>query len=600
MIVRFFKVLSLATLLALYAGFSSLQAKDIQLAALPTSAQSESSLPGVLDSTNFALYQQIFSLQEAGHWKKADKLIKKLTDRTLMGHVQAQRYLHPTKYRSRYKELRRWLVSYHDHPQAKRIYELAQKRRPKNALNPKRPSGQYLSGSGYDATGFSQKVYAPKRRLSKENASKARSYTRKMKFYTRKGWTKSVKRLLKTKEVHQLLHPGQIDHARTWLAAGYYVDGRDQWAYDWAKKAIKRSGRYIPRAHWIAGLASYRMGKLEQAGRHFEKVVQSDYSSDWMMSAGAYWASRTYLQQRQPQKVNDWLVEAAAFPRTFYGQLATRALGYSAVFNWDRPEISPEELASLKTVKPARRALALLQLDQDALAEREFRKAYSKSDTAARHAMLSIAMQRNMPSFSMRLASQMVRNGETVPDGALYPLPQWEPKAGFKVDKALIFALMRQESGFNPKAKSYAGAKGLMQLMPGTASFVARDRRLRWSKKLYEPEVNIQLGQDYIHLLMNEDNIQNDLFHLTAAWNGGPGNLNKWKRKIKHQNDPLLFIESIPSKETRAFIEHVLTNFWIYRDQLGQRSPTLDHIASGTWPAYNSQDPAVVASAKEN
>ncbi|MDV7340734.1 lytic transglycosylase domain-containing protein [Terasakiella sp. A23] len=573
-------------------------ADDVQLASLPDGGELSLDLPEVLDDKNLALYKQIFEVQERGRWKKADKLIKQLTDQTLMGHVQAQRYLHPTKYRSRYKELRRWLVKYHDHPQAKRIYDLAKKRRPKNALNPKRPSGQYLSGSGYDATGHASKVYAPRKRLSKAKARKAAGYTRKMRYYTRKGWTKSVKRLLRTKEVHQLLHRGQIDQARTWLAAGYYADGRDQWAYDWAQKAVKRSGKYIPTAHWVAGLASWRMGKREQAAHHFKHVTESKYSSDWMVSAGSYWAARAYLLERKPEQVNYWLAKAAEHPRTFYGLLANRALGYEAVFDWTYPEIDADELADLTTHKPGRRALALLQLGQDETAEKEFRKAYSKADVDGRKAMLAIAMRSNMPSFSMRLASQLARSGVDVPDGALYPLPKWQPKAGFKVDRALIFALMRQESGFNPKAKSYAGAKGLMQLMPGTASFVARDRRMRWSKKLFEPETNIHLGQNYINMLLEEKYIGGDLFHLTAAWNGGPGNLNKWKRGVKHEDDPLLFIESIPSRETRIFIERVLTNFWVYRDRMGQEAPTLDAIASGTWPMYESQDKHSVELAK--
>ena len=577
---------------------SNVGASDVQLAALEQGHVGEVELPRLLDDENLSLYKQIFSLQEAGRWKKADRLIEKLTDRTLLGHVQAQRYLHPTKYRSRYKELRRWLSKYNDHPQAKRIYELAKKRRPKNALNPKRPAGQYLSGSGYDSTGYASKVYSPRKRLSKTKARKAASYTRKMRYYTRKGWTKSVKRLIRSKEVNQLLHRGQIDHARVWLAAGYYADGRDQWAYDWSKKAIARSGKYIPRAHWIAGLASWRMGKRIQAARHFEKITQSDYSSHWMISAGAYWAARAYLLEREPEKVNEWLAKAALHPRTFYGVLANRALGYDMVFDWTIPEVTGDGLASLKTQKAGRRALALLQVGQDDVAEKEFRKAYSKAGTEARVAMLGVAMRSNMPSFSMRLASQLNRNGVKTPDAALYPMPEWEPKKGFKVDRALIFALMRQESGFNPKAKSYAGAKGLMQLMPGTASFVARDRRMRWSKKLFEPEVNIHLGQNYIQMLLDEKAIHGDLFHLTAAWNGGPGNLNKWKRGVKHENDPLLFIESIPSKETRIFIERVLTNFWIYRDRMGQEAPTLGAIASGGWPRYESQDPSLIEMAR--
>ncbi|MEL0110223.1 MAG: hypothetical protein VW835_00685, partial [Rickettsiales bacterium] len=77
---------------------------------------------------------------------------------------------------------------------------------------------------------------------------------------------------------------------------------------------------------------------------------------------------------------------------------------------------------------------------------------------------------------------------------------------------------------------------------------------------------------------------------VVFAYNGGPGNLKKWRRNSEYQNDPLLFIESIPSRETRVFVERVLTNLWIYRFRLGQPAPSLDAVAAGTWPRYSRLD----------
>ena len=71
-----------------------------------------------------------------------------------------------------------------------------------------------------------------------------------------------------------------------------------------------------------------------------------------------------------------------------------------------------------------------------------------------------------------------------------------------------------------------------------------------------------------------------------AAWNAGPGNLNKWRRQVNYLGDPLFFIESLPSRETRNFIEHVFANLWIYRHRLGQAQPSLNDIAAGQWPVY--------------
>ena len=131
-----------------------------------------------------------------------------------------------------------------------------------------------------------------------------------------------------------------------------------------------------------------------------------------------------------------------------------------------------------------------------------------------------------------------------------------------------------------------------MQLMPRTAGFVAKDRRYRGAKRshLFRPEVNLELGQKYVEMLLANPKIKGDLFQLAVAWNGGPGNLSKWLRRTDYRNDPLLFIEGIPSKETRIFIERVLANLWIYRDRLGQPKPSLDAIAAGEWPLYTPLD----------
>jgi len=177
-------------------------------------------------------------------------------------------------------------------------------------------------------------------------------------------------------------------------------------------------------------------------------------------------------------------------------------------------------------------------------------------------------------------------------DAAAYPLPKWKPTGGFRVDRALVYAVIRQESRFNPHAKSWAGARGLMQLMPSTARFVARGSgyRLAGRGRLYDPGLNLALGQRYLAMLLGDSNVNGDLFRLAAAWNGGPGNLQKWRRKTKHRDDPLLFIESIPSLETRIFIERLLANLWIYRDHMGQPTPSLDALAAGKWPVYTALD----------
>jgi soluble lytic murein transglycosylase-like protein len=108
-------------------------------------------------------------------------------------------------------------------------------------------------------------------------------------------------------------------------------------------------------------------------------------------------------------------------------------------------------------------------------------------------------------------------------------------------------------------------------------------------KQIIKPETNIALGQKYIRRLLADSAVNGDLIRLAAAYNAGPGNVAKWQRDGA-DDDPLLFIESLPSRETRIFIETILTDFWVYRMRLGQQTPSLAALASGRWPMYVAQD----------
>ena len=122
-----------------------------------------------------------------------------------------------------------------------------------------------------------------------------------------------------------------------------------------------------------------------------------------------------------------------------------------------------------------------------------------------------------------------------------------------------------------------------MQLMPATAAFIAQDRRYRrtYKHKLHDPDLNSHLGQKYISHLLAEPHINGDLVRMLAAYNGGPGNLNKWLRTLDHKNDSFLLIESIPARETRKLCEGVLSYLFIYRNQLGQTMPSLLNLVAG-------------------
>ena len=92
----------------------------------------------------------------------------------------------------------------------------------------------------------------------------------------------------------------------------------------------------------------------------------------------------------------------------------------------------------------------------------------------------------------------------------------------------------------------------------------------------------------YLKKLLDHEAIQNNLVKVAVAYNAGPGNLIKWEKKMQYDNDPLMFLESLPSKETRSFIERILVNYWVYRDLMSESLDSLDTLIEGKWPQYKS------------
>ncbi|MBK8175134.1 MAG: lytic transglycosylase domain-containing protein [Rhodospirillales bacterium] len=338
-------------------------------------------------------------------------------------------------------------------------------------------------------------------------------------------------------------------------------------------------------------MAAWRSENYDEASLYFESVARSDRANPWLVAGGAFWAARANLFAQRPSEVSAWLAVAADCTETFYGLLARRILGLPMPFQWDLTEEDEAALAAFNQSEDGQRALALMQQSRQAQAEQLLMGIAARGRPDVAHGAMIVAENSGMADLAFRLQRRLKAYGVQYA-GAQYPIPSWVPDGGFSTDRALIYALMRQESSFNPRAVSRAGARGLMQLMPATARFVARSTGLSATKprELSSPEVNLMLGQRYLELLLADENVGNDLFRLAAAWNGGPGNLERWQREPQAFSDPLLFIESIPYAETRGFIEHVLANLWIYRHRLHQSSPSLDSLAAGRWPSYDGID----------
>ena len=545
-----------------------------------------------LSNKDAALYQAIFAAQSAGNWEAADAAMAKLDDQRLRGHVLFQRYMHPG-YKANFTELRDWMRDYADHPGADRLYRLATSRKPSGFSGEiAKPRNAVGLGAGTLHTQNASQIYAPdKKRSPSQRNDVARLVKAVNADISRGAPTKALKRL-GSDPASKVMDTAEYDQLRGQIANGYLLMGKPAEARTLAKASARRSGSKAPMAGWAGGLAAWMQKDYRDAATMFEYTATSPYVSGWMRAAGAYWASRAHMRSGNMKEVTVWLKEAAGHPRTFYGMIATRSLGWDFDFDWSSPNFTKAHFNTLVAIPAAWRAMALVQAGQNHLAEAELLQIDPDADVAAKEALLAYTHVAHLPSLSMRLANNFKRPDGGLYDAALYPLLPWEPNGGYTVDRALIHAIARQESKFDTGAKSTSGALGLMQVLPTTAGYIMETHRFgekSGKHHLTDPETNLEVGQKYVDHLLGQSEVEKDLLSLAIAYNAGPGNLRKWRREMAIE-DPLLFIEMIPMVETRNYVERVMANYWIYAMRMGQSLPTLDLVVEGKQASYVPMD----------
>ena len=523
-------------------------------------------------------YIEIFALQKLGKWKEADRIISLLDNKILMGHVKYQKLMHPTKYRSNYKELKKWLSLYSDHPMSKKIWELAKKRKPKNTKSLLKPE-QLSRLPGY---GLDYKSIVPVK-----NFSVPKKY-----FTIYKNIRSLVKRGRPTnalKELNKLDLPIYIrDDLKGIIAAGYYAVGKDKLSYKLAIAGANRSGVNNPTLYWRAGLAAYRLNKKEESLIMFLKLANMN-KDIWLKSAGAYWAAKIYLEANNKSAAKNNFIISAKQINTFYGQLAIEYLGYKENISWEINNKGSFFDLDILNNEHIKRAIALSSTGKYGEADQEIRFVYGVLGKNNMQQLLELTNYLNLPAVQLRLGDKIRQEGETN-YLALYPTPKWFTNNPKKIDQVLIWSLIRKESSFYLKAKSPRGARGLMQIMPSTARVVTGNRSIRGSNlwKLNDLDYNISIGQDLLLRLMNKEDISDSLIPVLISWNAGPTKYKKWNKKIKMHSDPLLYIESIPSYETRWFVKEVLKNMWVYRDKFKQDKPSRRELSNNSWPKYKN------------
>ncbi|MEO5612474.1 MAG: lytic transglycosylase domain-containing protein [Sphingomicrobium sp.] len=365
------------------------------------------------------------------------------------------------------------------------------------------------------------------------------------------------------------------------VAWAYYADGRDADARRVADTwRVGASGEWATRAAWISGLASWRQGDCEAASRAFREVAA--IARERELNAGAYyWAARSEQSCRRPQSVAPLLKAAARSNESFYGLLARETLGMDTRMPSDPHSADP----SVEYLPNIRRAIELVRIGERPLAEDMLRHQARIGLASQHHALIELAERLELAGAQYWLAHNGQPGAIAFPQDS-YPRPRWAPLTGWRVDPALAFAHIIQESTFRTDAVSQAGAVGLMQVRPGTAGDMARAQGLPFSTaSLTDPRYNLEYGQSFIELMRRSPATGGQLPRMMAAYNAGPVPVSRWAA-IPGQADPLLWIESIPYWETRYYVPAVFRNMWVYQGLARAETPTLSALAQHRWPAF--------------
>ncbi len=307
--------------------------------------------------------------------------------------------------------------------------------------------------------------------------------------------------------------------------------------------------------------------------------------------AWRYWLARS-LEQADERPAAEAILRPLASERHFYGLLAAEELGRARAPDWREQPVAESDVERVRAIPAVSRALALYALDMNPEGFREWVWGLRGLDDRGLLAASEVASRAGLADRAIAAAARTT----SVHDLArTYPIPHREPLAAaarqWDVDEALLFGIIRQESRFNPRIRSRAGATGLMQLMPATARWVARQLPIRPYRPqlLEQPDVNVAMGTYYFHRVLAD---LGDPVLATAGYNAGPKRAQRWR-----DDRPLegaVYAESIPFNETRDYVKRVMANAWYYTHRLTGRVASLKGLL-GTVPGRAAGDEASVA-----
>ncbi len=348
---------------------------------------------------------------------------------------------------------------------------------------------------------------------------------------------------------------------------------------------VARSGKTRQSHSFKKGLNAWQNGDFSEAGILFRNVAFESVP-DAEKAAASFWAYRASMINNDFQQAEQHLQEAAGYKWGFYSLLAAQVQGMkNSWYTAQQLEMERARFERFKNNPAIITAKALTEIGENNLAREVLEREVSTLDMEKKLFVTIIADYLGLQPDSVP-GQRVELNSVDVLKTKEYHIPNLKPEGGFKLDKALLYAIMKNESGFISTAISPQGALGLMQVMPETAGYISNYDPQQAAQALMIPEKNISLGQKYLQYLMKQRDIGRNLFYVLSAYNAGPGNFGKWRENIQDGNDPLLFLELIPADETREYVQNVVADYWIYKSLFKEDHDSILEIASGNWPMY--------------
>lgn len=363
------------------------------------------------------------------------------------------------------------------------------------------------------------------------------------------------------------------------------------------------SGVDFADAEFLSGwLALTRLEDPLAAFEHFA-TLEAGVTTDVSLARAKYWQGRAAEASGELELARDRFLAAAEHPTVYYGQLALLALGPEAARLDLPPDPQPteEELAAFEGRRDIQALRLLAEVDSDYLFRVFIYHLDDEMETAIEQAMLAdIALEFNRLRQAVRAAKAGRLQGITLAERA-YPLIDLPDYAPIMPEAALTLSVIRQETEFDPRAVSGAGARGMMQMMPATARQTARqlDMPYDFQRLTDDPQYNLVLGMAHLDEVV--DDYDGSLVMALAAYNAGGHRVRRWVENYGDPRtgeiDPIDWTESIPFSETRNYVQRVIENVQVYRARLGETlEPTELRISGDLAGPYFAQDlPALPA-----